>query len=230
MIQAFSRALGQLFDARILGLIGACALLSLACFAAVWFGIDRTIATLLADRERTQTWLSLLGGLLTLVAAWFLFPIVTSAFVALFLEKVARAVELRHYPHLGAARGLPLLTGIGCSLRFLAVVVGANVLLLFLLWFAPPIYAVAYLLVNGFLLGREYFELVALRRLDPAAARDLRRRHQAELVASGVGFTFLLTLPIVNLVIPVLATAVMVHRFEDWQTSELPAPRQPAGG
>jgi CysZ protein len=229
MIHAFVRALGQLFDGRILGLIGACTLLSLACFVGAWFAIDWLLVWLLASYPSLQTWI---GGVTTwvatLVAAWFLFPLVTSAFVGLFLENVARIVEARHYPDLGKAPGLPLWTGIGSSLRFLVLVLGANVLLL-LLWFAPPVYAIGYLLVNGFLLGREYFELVALRRLGPPAARSLRIAHQGELLLAGIAFTFLLTLPVVNLVIPILATAVMVHRFEDWRRRLPPVP-QALGG
>ena len=228
MIHAFVRAIGQLFDGRILGLIGACTLLSLACFVGAWFAIDWLITILLAGSETAQTWLTVFGSVTTLVAAWFLFPLVTSAFVGLFLESVARIVEARHYPDLGKAPGLPLWTGIGSSLRFLVLVIGANVLLL-LLWFAPPVYPIGYLLVNGFLLGREYFELVALRRLGPPAARSLRVAHQGELLLAGIAFTFLLTLPVVNLVIPILATAVMVHRFEDWRRRLPPVP-QALGG
>lgn len=230
MFQALTRALGQMFDARILGLIGLCALLSLACFVGAWFMIDGLLSLVFSGGETTSTWLSWAGGLATAIVAWFLFPLVTSAFVGLFLETVARTVEARHYRHLGPAPGLALWTGIVCSLRFLLLVVGANVLLLALAWIFVPAYPIAYFVVNGFLLGREYFELVALRRLDPGSARDLRRRHQGELTATGAALAFLLTLPVVNLVIPIFATAVMVHRFEEWRTRALPGPRQPAGG
>lgn len=228
MLHAFTRAIGQLFDGRILALIGLCALLSLGCFVGAWFAVDWLLSTTLATTGPAETIVDILGGLATLVATWFLFPIVTCAFVGLFLEQVARAVEARHYPHLPAAPGLPFLQALGSSLRFLLVVVAANTLLL-LLWFVPPAYPIGYFVVNGFLLGREYFELVALRRLTPATARVLRRRHQNELLLTGVAFTFLLTLPVANLVIPILATAVMVHRFEDWRR-QLPPPDQVAGG
>lgn len=228
MIHAFVRALGQLFDGRILGLIGGCVLLSLGCFVGAWFLIDWSITSLLADSGVTKTLVGWLGGLATIVAAWFFFPIVASAFVGLFLESVARTVEARHYPGVGPAPGLPFLTAVGSSLRFLILVIGANALLLLLLVFAAPSYPIGYFAVNGFLLGREYFELVALRRLRPDAARSLRVQHQGELLLTGVAFTFLLTLPFVNLVIPILATAVMVHRFEDWRRSD--PVDQPAGG
>jgi len=99
-------------------------------------------------------------------------------------------------------------------LAFATVAVGLNLLLLpfylLLLWF-PPAYAVLFYGVNGYLLGREYFEQVAMRRLDPEAARRLRRAHQGRIVLAGVAIAFLLTVPILNLIAPVLATAFMVH-------------------
>jgi len=223
MPTAFLRAFGQLFDPRILRLLAASLLLSALCFVAVWAGV----AWLLASTEPFGlSWLDnalrVLGGLATLVLTWFLFPLLASAFVGLFLDRVAVAVEARHYPHLPRAPGLPWWRALGCSLRFLGTVLVLNVLLL-LLWFVPPAYPVGYVAVNGLLLGREYFELVALRRLDPAGARRLRRANAIGVFAVGAAGAFLLTLPFVNFVAPVLLTAAMVHRVEAWRS-------QAAGG
>jgi uncharacterized protein involved in cysteine biosynthesis len=150
-----------------------------------------------------------------------------TAFVCLFLDRVARIVEARSYRDLPPAPGLPMMQAIGSSLAFLFVVVLANVGLL-VLWFFPLAYPIAYFVVNGMLLGREYFELVALRRLDTRAAKAMRRRNTAELWLSGAGFAFLSTLPVVNLLLPVLATASMVHRFEEWRRASAAA--QAGGG
>lgn len=227
MAIAFSRALGQLFDPRILTLLGVCVVLSTGCFVAAWFGVDWLLTAGLGDYVSSSWLLGMLGGLVTLVLAWFLFPFVASAFVLLFLERVARIVEARHYPDLPPAPGLPFLTAIGSSLGFLASVLAANALLLVLLVFFPIAWPVGYLVVNGWLLGREYFELVALRRISPAAARTMRDRRRPELLLTGIGLTFLFTLPIVNLVIPILATATLVHRFEYWRRA---SPIQAGGG
>ena len=221
MALAISRALGQLFDPRILTLLGGCVLLSTGCFVAAWFGIDWLLTAGLSDYVSSSWLRGTLGGLVTLVLAWFLFPFVASAFVLLFLERVARIVEARHYPDLPPAPGLPWLSATLSSIGFLASVLGANVLLLLLLVFFPIAYPIGYLVVNGWLLGREYFELVALRRVSPAAARTMRDRLRPELLLTGIGLTFLFTLPIVNLVIPILATATLVHRFEDWRRASL---------
>ncbi|HEX6811517.1 MAG TPA: EI24 domain-containing protein [Planctomycetota bacterium] len=226
MPTAIARALGQLFDPRIPTLLGVSVVLSIGCFVGAWFGIDWLLDAGLGDYVSSSWVLNSLGGAATLLLAWFLFPLVTSAFVLLFLERTARIVEERHYPDLPPPPGLPWLTALGSSLQFLATVIVLNALLLVLLFF-PLVYPIGYLVVNGWLLGREYFELVALRRVAPAAAKSMRSRRGFELLLSGIALTFLLTLPFVNLVIPILATATFVHRFEHWRRTSLP---QPSGG
>ncbi len=228
MLRAFLLAAGQLFDRRILTLLGAAALLGVACFAAVWIAVWQVLTrTALFETGWLETIGDVFGGLLTVVLTWFLFPLLATTFVGLFLEPVARAVEARHYPHLPPAPGPGLLPGILASLRFLGTAMLLNAALLpFLL--LPPVYPVVYVLVNGVLVGREYFELVALRRLDPAAARSLRRRRASEVLLLGCAIAFLATLPIVNFVAPVLATMATVHRFESWRRAERPT--QPAAG
>jgi len=129
---------------------------------------------------------------------------------------VANAVEARHYPDLAAARGLAPAAAAKTALGFLAVVVVANmVLLVFLV--VPPVFPFVFYIVNGYLVSREYFELVALRRLTPEAARALRKAHRGRLLGAGVVMTVLLTVPVVNLVAPVISTAAMVHLFEGWR-------------
>jgi len=230
MIAAFFRSLGLLFDGRILGILGACALLSLGCFVAAWFGMSWLLTTVVPEGWWKENWLlDLAGGLVAAIAAWFLFPMVTTAFVCLFLDRIARIVEARDYRDLPPAPGLPVMQAIGSSLRFLVVVIVANVLLLLLwcFWFFPIAYPVGFFVVNGMLLGREYFELVALRRVNAATARTMRRKSSTEIWFAGTGFTALALLPFINLVLPVLATATMLHRFEAWRRA---APPHHAGG
>ncbi|MFO1076387.1 MAG: EI24 domain-containing protein [Planctomycetota bacterium] len=217
MLDAFSRAIGQLFERRILGVIGACVGLALACCVVVFLGATWLVASFrLVDYDWLQTAINWLGGFAALVLTWFLFPLLVSAFIGLFLETVARAVEAKHYPDLPKAPGLPVAQAVLASARYLGLVVVVNALLLLLL-FLGPVYAVGYYLANGFLLSREYFDLVALRRATPAEARLLRGRHGMPLLLMGIATAFLLTLPFVQFVAPVIATAAMVHRFEDWR-------------
>jgi uncharacterized protein involved in cysteine biosynthesis len=67
--------------------------------------------------------------------------------------------------------------------------------------------------VNGFLLGREYFTLVAQRRLSPEDAKAMRRRNRWRIWLAGTLMAAPLSLPLVNLVIPVLGVATFTHLF-----------------
>mgnify|MGYP006433068489 FL=1 len=82
---------------------------------------------------------------------------------------------------------------------------------------AGPLFPFVFYSVNGYLLGREYFELVALRRLGPAEATALRKRNGFKLFMTGALIAFLLTVPVVNLLAPIIATGMMVHLFEDFR-------------
>jgi len=212
VLRAISLGLAQLFSGRILGIIGACTMLSVACFAGVWYGLYYALEHWLGSWEFATT----LGGVTTLVLAWFLFPLVAGVFVALFLDAIATIVEQQHYPELPKADGLSFGQSLVVALRYLVVLVLANVALLVLLLF-PPVYAVAWFVVNGWLVGREYFELVAMRRLTPKQADELRGARGGEVFVTGMVIAGLLTIPFVNLVLPIVATAVMVHRYHDWR-------------
>lgn len=222
MLRAFQRAIEQLFDRRIFGVIGACFALAVACSIAVWFGITYAITSFrLVDEDWAQTLIGVLGGIAALVPTWFLFPLLLSAFIGLFLDRIARAVEARHYPDLPPAPGLPVAQAVLATVRYLGLLVVVNVALLGLLtlglFLLGPVYAVGYYVANGYLLAHEYFDLVALRRVGVADARLLRSRHGMPLLLMGMATAFLLTVPFVQFVAPVIATAAMVHRFEDWR-------------
>ena len=77
-------------------------------------------------------------------------------------------------------------------------------------------------LLNGYLLGREYYELVSLRRLAPDRAKALRRGLRSRVFLAGVVIAFLLTLPLVNLITPIIATGFMLHVFERGRRSKQP--------
>lgn len=217
MIAAIYRAFAQLADPAVQRVLGGCVLLAVGCFVALWFGVGWLLATTtLLQWQWLERALDVLGGFATLILTWLLLPLLVGTFVGLFLEPIAAAVERRHYPSLGKAPGVPLLAGLWCSVRYLGLVVVVNVLLLALLVF-PPVYALAYYVGNGVLLGREYFDLVALRRTAPAAVRGLRRAHRFELLALGGLGAFAATVPLLNLVAPVVLTATMVHRHEAWR-------------
>ena len=170
-------------------------------------------------------------GLGVLLVLTILFPVVATLIVGFFLEDVVAAVETKHYPNEPAARPQPISEVIGSTGRFALVVIGLNLLCLplyLILLFVPPLNLVLYYILNGYLVSREYFELVALRRMEPPAASHMRKINKGRLLFAGIIITFLLTIPIVNLLTPVIATAFMVHVFHSLPGRQEVLP-EPAG-
>jgi uncharacterized protein involved in cysteine biosynthesis len=219
---AFSRALGQLSDRRFLRVVALGVGLTLALLVAVYIGFVALLGWLLPDAF-TLPWigeiawadeaLSWAAVPLFLALSVFLMVPVASAFMGIFLEQVADAVEDRHYPHLPPARSVGILEGIADGTRFLGVVIGVNLLALVAYLIFAPIAPLLFWAVNGLLLGREYAQLVALRRSDAAGARAFRRKHGWVLFAAGVLMVIPLTIPVVNLLVPVLGAAVFTHLY-----------------
>jgi len=147
------------------------------------------------------------------VLAWLLFPTVVSVVVTLWFERAARAVEARHYPELPAPRKQSFAELIVPPLRLAVLGILLNLIALTIFWLVP-VYVFVFYGLNGYLVGREYFELVALRRLPWREVRQLRRRHRLSVLIAGVAIAGMLSIPLVNWLTPVIAVAFMVHIFE----------------
>lgn len=217
MVSALIKGIAQLNDRRTQKVLWTSVIAAFAVFALLWVMVGALLgATSFFTFGLLEWLLDLLGGLATLVFTWFLFPAVVSVIIGVFLDDIAAAVEARHFPDLPPAKGLPVAKAIVTALGYLGVIVFLNlILLIFLL--IPPVFPFVFYSVNGYLLGREYFELVALRRVSPQDARSLRKAHRGELFLTGIVTALLLTMPVVNLLAPVVVTAAMVHLFEGWR-------------
>ena len=211
MISVFIKGINQLSDKATRKYLWFSILSALITFIALW----SLIGWVLSETSISQIgWLEgiidVLGGVATFALTWFLFPATVSAVIGLFLDQVAECVEKRHYPGLPRTNGLPVGEGIVMSLKFVGILIVLNILMLPFL-FLGPVFPVVFYLVNGYLLGREYFEFVASRRLSPKEVTKLRKERQGGVLAMGVIIAFSLTIPLVNLLMPVVATSAMVH-------------------
>ena len=222
ILSDFLRALGQLGDGRFLRVVLTGVALALALLAGVYAGFLALIE-MFTPGSVTIPWVGPVGGLhsllgwgslaLMIVLSVFLMVPVASAFSGLFLESVVDAVEDRHYPALPPATPLPLGESLLDALGFFGVLVGVNLIALAALAFAGPLVPLVLLAVNGALLGREYFTLVAARRLGRVGARQLRVENRGQIWLAGVLMAVPLSVPLVNLVVPVLGVATFTHLF-----------------
>ncbi len=214
MFGALSLGLRQLADPATRRLVLRSVLVAIGTFTllvvAVTVVLDRVDATGLGWLDAILT---IAGSAAALVLAWLLFPVVVAAALGWFAEDVARAVERRYYPDLPPPVGMGVGESVLATLRFTAIALVLNLLAL-PLYLLPGPNLVLYLALNGYLLGREYFELVAGRRLPAPTVRGLRQRARGRVWVAGVLIAALLTVPVFNLVAPVVAVAFMVHLFE----------------
>jgi CysZ protein len=215
MIRAFDLAIRQLGDPRLRSLVWWSLLLSLALQVAM-----SVLAWWLLQSFATFEWRWLneairwLGAGAVVVLAVLLFPASFGIVISVFLERIADIVEAEHYPRLGPARGIPVWTGIWTGVVFLLAVVALNLLMLpfyIVALFVAGLGAVVFYGVNGWLTGRVYYEQVALRRLLPGEVKAWRRANSWPLFLTGVVIVFLGTIPVLNLIVPVLGVAAMVH-------------------
>lgn len=217
IVSAFSRAFSQLPDPTFRSVLLRGLAMTVALFVALFFAADYGIGYIEVSENGLLNLLAYIAGMGTfLVISLLLFPAMASFFIALFLDDIAEAVERRYYPGDPPGQSAALGPSLAVAFRFTLVLIILNIFLLVFLIF-PPIYPVVYYVVNGYLLSREYFELVSLRHNDPKTIRALRRTGGTKLVVAGIGIAFLMTIPLVNLVAPLVATAVMVHLFKALQ-------------
>ena len=220
VLTALWRAWADLLRPRILGVvltgIGLSILLFLLVQAAVFWAIRAW-----GPDSVTLPWLGTLplgealswGSLLLFpVMSVFLMAPVTAGFAGLFAERVAEAVERVHYPGV-TGQGIDFLAGLRESLAVLAAVLLVSLGSLVLTPFLWPLASVLFYLGNGWLLGREFFQMAAARHMPPARAADLRRARAGQATALGVMISVLLTVPVLNVLVPVLAAAGFTHLF-----------------
>lgn len=217
MLVALFKSFAQLTDPALrrvvrLSVLGAMAAY-LALVALVWFGLPHIR---FFDQGWADTGTGIALGLTALVLPILFFPALVTAIMGAMLDGVADAVEARHYPQLNWPRPQKWTEILGGTLRFLVLTAFANFMMLpaYLILLVTGLAVVLALVVNGYLLGREYFDLVAARRLDPAQAKLCFKNNLGRLWLAGGVIAMLFAVPLLNLVAPVVATAFMVHLFQ----------------
>lgn len=226
ILGAFLKALGQIGDARFRKVLLLGVGLTLALLVAAYAGLLLLVGWLTGDTVTLPIigevgWVGDLLGfgslLLMIVLSAFLMVPVASAITSMFLDEVAQAVEDRHYPHLPPARPTPLGEAIRDTVNFLGILIAANLVALVLYAIFTPAAPFIFYGLNGYLLGMEYFTLVAIRRVGRAEAKKQRRRNLLTIWVAGVLMTLPLSVPLVNLLIPILGAATFTHIYHRLQ-------------
>lgn len=211
MLAAARRAFAQIFSPPFRAVLVKSLGLTVLLLAVVGAGAHHLLGELVTlPYAWLDTAFAILTGLGLIVGLAFLIAPVSALFAGLYLDDVALAVETTDYPDEPPGREMPLLPSLIRTVKFTGVVILGNLLALALL-LVPLVNVAAFFLVNGYLLGREYFENVALRFRSGEEAAALRRANQGTILLAGLVIAGVLAVPILNLVAPLFATAFMTH-------------------
>ena len=228
ILQAFFLAIAQIGDrpfrkVLMLGVLLTFALLVAATVGLLWlvqtyFGDGITLPWI-GEVQWVDSLFSATSILVMLFLSIFLMVPVASAITSFFLDEIAQAVEDRHYPQLPEARNVPFAEALSDSVAFLGVLIVANLLglIVYLIFLVTAVLApfapFVFYALNGYLLGREYFTLVAIRRIGRKEATRMRKKYGSTVFLAGVLMMVPLTVPVVNLLVPVLGAATFTHLF-----------------
>ena len=218
MFGALSKAFAQLPERALLTSVILCLFAALfmigACGVFSWFLI---VELSFFGDERYDKLAATVGTIVLIFGTMLVYPSTVMVVAGFFLDNVAGAVETKYYPLLPPPRRQGLGEILRSSLLLFGITVFLNILLVFPVYLPsilfPPLGIAVFYCLNGYLLGREFFEMVAVRHIGAVDARALRRAHRWTVMAAGVMITILTTVPILNLAAPVIATAFMVHVF-----------------
>ena len=222
ILSAFLKSLSQLSDSRFrkvlwMGIGLTVALLFGAYAGLLWLIEWLTGESMTLPLVGEVTWvgdlLSIGSLVFMIVLSAFLMIPVASAITSMFLDEVAQAVEDRHYPSLPPATPVPFADAARDTVSFLGILIGANLVAFVLYVFFPPATPFVFWGMNGFLLGREYFTLAAMRRIGREGAREMRRKHGTTIWIAGILMAMPLSVPLLNLLVPILGAATFTHIY-----------------
>ena len=226
MIDAVVNSITQMFAPPLRAILWRSIALALALIVLGGIALQRFIVWLLdaggASVETTLgphahtpvtalAWvLSFAAGVGVIVGSGMLMPAVTAVVGSFFADRVGEEVEREYYPADPVGRALPLSLALweGCKTALLAL--GIYLIALPLILFAGA-GAVIFFLATAYILGRQYFEMAAMRFRPPDEAKLLRKHYAALVYVGGLIITAFVSIPIVNLATPIFAMALMVH-------------------
>ena len=214
IIQAARLAASQLFDRKFRAVFWKSLGLTILLLVLAWLGLEWLVSTFLSPVLGPWPWVAttvawLLGAGL-FIGAGFLIGPVTAIFAGIFMDDIALEVERHYYPQDPPGRPVPIIPSLLLALRFMVIAIAANLVALALV-LLPGINIAIFFLVNAYLLGREYFQFAAMRFRSRTDAEAVRQAHSLEIFLAGLVIAAFMAVPVLNLLTPLFATALMVH-------------------
>ena len=230
-LAALLRGWGDLLRPRVFGLVLRGIGLTLVLFVALQAAVFWAIRSFTPGTITLPVWGEIAIGPVLGWGSLALFPIlgfflmapVAAGFAGLYAERVSSEIEALHYPrHRGA--GVDFWDGLLESLAVMGAVLLVGLVTLIAAPFVGPLAPVLFYGANGWLLGREFFQMAARRHLDETAATRLRQSRAGAVTTLGVMIAFGLSVPVLNIAVPVLAAAAFTHLYHLLSGSVDPSP------
>jgi CysZ protein len=245
MLNAAFKALAQMFTPPFRGVLLKSVGLAIVLLIGLVIGLFRLLEWL---GGAGQTWaegtlghsahgpLAVLGWIVAfalgfglLAGAILLMPAVTALVASFFGDEIAEMVERTHYPldPPGVALSVPraILEGVRIAALAIVIYLACAPFVLF-----AGLGVLMFFLANAYILGRQYFELAAMRFHPVAEAKAMRRRHGVTVLVAGLLIAGFVSIPIVNLATPLFGTAFMVHMHKRLMRARGPQLLEPTRG
>jgi CysZ protein len=226
MLDAAVKALSQILSPPMRSILWRSIGLALALIVVLAIGLQRALSWFATSGEawaeamlgpgfhtsiNVLAWIiSIAAGLGVVVGAVFLMPAITSLVASVFVDDVADHVEREHYPAERPGTALPLGVAIPEGIKTALLTILVYLIALPFVFVAGAGF-IAFFIATAWLLGREYFELAAMRFRSPAEAKAMRKDNAGIVFTAGLVIAAFVSIPIVNLATPLFGMAFMVH-------------------
>ena len=211
MFVPLARAFSQLDDPAFRGVLLRSIAWSVVCFVALHVGAIWMVHRLLALHGFWAWGADVLGSIAASMLALWLFLPVAVAIGTMYFDRIARAVEGRFYPGLPSPDGASVTEQVWDGVVVALKVLGLNVIALILAFLLPGIGLFLAWMIAAYAIGRGLFVAVAMRRMPRPLAESLYRANRIGIWVQGAVLALAAYVPILNLLIPIIGVATMVH-------------------
>jgi CysZ protein len=211
LLLPIARAISQFDDPAFQGVMLRSLAWSMACFVALQAGAIWAVHRLLAFHGWLAWTADILGSIGASLLAFWLFLPVAAGIGALHSDRIASAVERRFYPWLPQAKSAPILDQAWDGIVVASKVLALSVAALVLAFVVPGLGLVLGWMIAAYAIGRGLFVVVAMRRMSRVTAESLYRQCRGIILVQGAVLALAAYIPLLNLLIPIIGTATMVH-------------------
>jgi len=234
LFRALKRSAGLIRNRRFLWLGAKCVLAALLLAVVLWLLANNLFLYWIGPwlqihwPSPTAHWSGLLLFIFlsTFLMAWLIAPLM-ALLAGQLTDNVAEIIEEEDYPDHRPGSALSNWQSLKVSLRFCGLSLLCNVLALpFLL--VPVLNVLVFFLINGYLLGREYFEFAAARFRALPQAQVYYRKQRGIVFIGGLFVAAVITIPVLNILAPLFAAALMVHLHKLLSARDVLIKQQPS--